>query len=265
MADAGRLLSEFRRRSRLSQLDLANLAEVSPRHISFIENGRTRPSRTMLMRLTTALDVDLQDSNLLLQAAGFAPAYSRCDINSPDMAPVRTALGLMLEKQEPYPAVVFDGQWNILMANQAQLHMTAALLHTNEVPHGTNLLRLVFSHEALRPHIVNWDEVAGYLLRRLRRQVLSYSRLPHRQLLQELLHMQPPQGWQTPPLHAHDKPMLTVDVRLGDQVLRLFSTLSQFGTALDIGMEELLIESYFPVDDVTRDFFVSAAERKPGT
>ncbi|MGB4247567.1 MAG: helix-turn-helix transcriptional regulator [Pseudohongiellaceae bacterium] len=259
-AEAGRLLSEYRRRSRLSQLDLANLAEVSPRHISFIENGRTQPSRTMLMRLTTALDVDLQDSNLLLQAAGFAPAYSRCDLNSPDMAPVRTALALMLEKQEPYPAVVFDGHWNILMANQAQLRMTAALLHTSEVPPGTNLLHLVFSHEALRPHIVNWDEVAGYLLRRLRRQVLSYSRPQHRQLLQELLHMQPPQGWQTPS-HAHDKPMLTVDVRMGDQVLRLFSTLSQFGTALDIGMEELLIESYFPADDATRDFFMSAATR----
>lgn len=259
MTAAGRLLNEYRRRSRLSQLELALLAEVSPRHISFIENGRTQPSRPMLMRLTTALNVDLQDSNLLLQAAGFAPAYRRSDINSSDMAPVREALTLMLEKQEPYPAVVLDGHWNIIMANQAQMNMSAALLNVTAVPQDINLLRMVFSHDALRPHIVNWDEVAGYLLRRLRRQVLSYARPQHRHLLQELLYLQPPAGWQSPPNATSDKCMLTVDVRIGDQVLRLFSTLSQFGTALDVGVEELMIESYFPADEPTRAFFLAIA------
>jgi transcriptional regulator with XRE-family HTH domain len=120
MSAAGPLLSEYRKKNHLSQLDLSLLADVSSRHISFIETGRTQPSRTMLLRLADVLDLPHKDSNLLLHSGGFAATYTELDIESEEMAPVRAALNLILENHNPYPAVVMDGNWNMLMANRSQ-------------------------------------------------------------------------------------------------------------------------------------------------
>ena len=257
MSSVGTVLSEIRRRHNLSQQALAMMAEVSPRHISFIETGRSQPSRAMLLRLSDVLGMSLQDSNLLLHSGGFAAAYSALDINSAAMRPVREALQMILDNHNPYPALVMDGNWNVLMSNTAQQALANSVATSADGPPSRNILELVFHPQGFRPYISNWEEVAGHLLRRLRRQVQAYDRPPLRHLMSRLLAMDPPADWQQPS-QSHEGPMLSVHLLSPAGELRLFSTLAQFGTALDVGMEELMIESYFPVDQATRDYFVTA-------
>jgi transcriptional regulator with XRE-family HTH domain len=258
MPAVGPLLSEYRKRNRLSQLDLSLLADVSSRHISFIETGRTKPSRSMLLRLADVMNLPLQDSNLLLNSGGYAPAYSELDLESPAMHAVRSALNLILDNHNPYPALVMDGSYNLLMSNQAQQRlMSVALENVGELP-TNNLLLALFREDMFRGLIANWEEVAGHLLRRLRKQVLAYGKPAHEALYEQILSMDPPKNWMQPDHPQDDGPMLTLDFKMGDLTLSTFTTLSQFGTALDIGMEELLIESYFPADETTRRFFLQA-------
>jgi transcriptional regulator with XRE-family HTH domain len=258
MPAVGPLLSEYRKRNRLSQLDLSLLADVSSRHISFIETGRTKPSRSMLLRLADVMNLPLQDSNLLLNSGGYAPAYSELDLESPAMHAVRSALNLILDNHNPYPALVMDGYYNLLMSNQAQQRlMSVALENVGELP-TNNLLLALFREDMFRGLIANWEEVAGHLLRRLRKQVLAYGKPAHEALYEQILSMDPPKNWMQPDHPQDDGPMLTLDFKMGDLTLSTFTTLSQFGTALDIGMEELLIESYFPADETTRRFFLQA-------
>lgn len=255
MSTVGPLLSEYRKRNRLSQLELSLLADVSSRHISFIETGRTRPSRAMLMRLADVLDLPHKDSNLLLNSGGYAAAYSELDLDSDAMEPVRAALGLILENHNPYPALVMDGNYNLLMANQAQQNlMQLALGQEHQLP-TTNLMMALFREDMFRPLIANWEIVASHLLRRLRRQVLAYNSEPHKALFQQILALDPPENWQQPNEFGDDGPMLTIDFSLDGLTLSLFTTISQFGTALDTGMEELLIESYFPANETSEKFF----------
>ncbi|MBL4820527.1 MAG: helix-turn-helix transcriptional regulator [Gammaproteobacteria bacterium] len=257
MSAVGSLLSEYRKRHHMSQLDLGILADVSSRHISFIETGRSQPSRNMLLRLATVMGLPFNDSNLLLNSGGFTAVYSSLDLNSPEMEPIRFALNLMLEKQNPYPALVMDGNWNILMMNKAQQLMSSRLLPDLTGSETHNLLELVFDHRAFRPLISNWNQVAAHLLRHLRKQMLAYSKPGHVELYNRLLAMAPPVNWQQPEANTSDFPMLTLDITSGGKVLRMFSTLSQFGTALDVGMEELIIESYFPANQASHEFFSS--------
>ena len=257
MAAVGTLLSEFRKRKRLSQLDLSLMADVSCRHISFIETGRSQPSRGMLLRLAEVLNLPHKDSNLLLHCAGFAAAYSDLDLESEELANIRAALQMMLENHEPYPALVMDGNYNLLMANGSQQRLLA-MIASPPVQQPLNMLEAAFRDDLFKPLIANWDEVASHLLRRLRRQLLAYDTEAHKQLFNHLLELGAPEDWQTPTDNSDDGPVLTIDIKLGDLQLSLFTTVSQFGTALDIGMEEILIESYFPADDQTREFFHSA-------
>lgn len=260
MPAVGTVLSEYRRRKRLSQLELSMLAEVSSRHISFIETGRTRPSRGMLLRLAEVLHLPHRDSNLLLSSGGYAAAYTHLDLDSPDMAPVRDALQRILDNHNPLPALVMDGDYNLLMANTAQQQLFAqALGNASPLPSG-NVLEAVFLENGFRPLIVNWDEVAGHLLRRLRRQVLAWGKPEQEALLERLQKLAPPQDWQTPHETAVDGPMLTVGFRVGDLTLSMFTTITQFGAALDTGMEEILIESYFPADEACREFFLQLSQ-----
>ena len=254
MPAVGTLLSEYRKRSRLSQLELSLLADVSSRHISFIETGRSQPSRSMLLRLAEVLDLPHRDSNLLLNSGGFSPAYSDLQADAGELEPIRQALNLILENHNPYPALVMDSNYNLLMSNAAQIRLTGGVFREASQP-TSNLLEAVFRPDLFRPFLGNWNEVAGHMLRRLRRQILAYDRPEHHALMARLLAMDPPQDWQAPDEHAADGPMLTIDYLLGDSTLKLFTTLTQFGTALDTGVEEILIESYFPADEATRRFF----------
>ncbi len=255
MSAVGPLLSEYRKRNRLSQLELSLMADVSSRHISFIETGRTRPSRDMLLRLADVLNLPHKDSNLLLHSGGFAAAYTQLDIASEDMAPVRRALGMILDNHNPYPALVMDGNYNLLMANRSQQALLAQVLGEREALPTNNIMLALFREDLLRPLIANWQTVASHLLRRLRKQVLAYGKPEHNALYEQLLDMSPPSDWQQPEDSTDDGPMLTVDFLLGERQLSLFTTISQFGSALDIGMEELLIESYFPADEESAAFF----------
>ena len=255
MSAVGPLLSEYRKKNRLSQLDLSLMADVSSRHISFIETGRSSPSRAMLLRLADVLDLPHKDSNLLLHSGGYAAAYTELDLQATDMEPVREALRLMLDNHNPYPALVMDGGFNVLMANSAQQMMAAQVMGAGGSPATANLLEAIFRQDSYRPHIENWDEVASHTLRRLRKQVLAFGRPGDDALYRRLLEMSPPDDWQQPQDSPDDGPMLTVDFTIGGQSLSMFSTLSQFGTALDAGMEELLIESYFPADEACKRFF----------
>jgi len=258
MPAVGTLLTEYRKRNRLSQLDLALLADVSSRHISFIETGRSSPSRSMLLRLAEVLDLAHKDSNLLLNSGGYAPAYSSLDLESEAMRPVRHALKLMLENHNPYPALVMDSSYNLLMANSAQQRLFSQVVGTTgQLPTG-NLLEAVFREDAFKPLLVNWSEVASHLLRRLRRQVLAYDKPEHRALMDKLLAMDVPDNWQAPEETPEDGPVLTIDFRVGDLTLRMFTAITQFGTALDIGVEEILIEHYFPVGTECETFFSAA-------
>jgi len=259
MSTVGPLLSEYRKRYHLSQLDLSLLADVSSRHISFIETGKTKPSRTMLLRLADVMDLPLKDSNLLLHSGGYAAAYTQLEFNSEEMAPVRQALNIMLENHHPYPALVMDGSWNVLMVNRAQEAMNEKLLPQMPAAFSGNLLEAVFREDLYKPFIGNWDQVASHTLRRLRKQVVAYAKQEHQSLYDRLLELAPPDNWQQPDEGEHDGPMMTIDFKFNGLSLSMFSTLSQFGTALDIGMEELTIESYFPADEASRLLFEQLA------
>lgn len=257
MSSVGPLLSEYRKRSRLSQLDLSLMADVSSRHISFIETGRTKPSRDMILRLADVLDLPHKDSNLLLHSGGFSAAYTDFDLSTPEMEPVRQALNMILDNHDPYPALVMDGNWNLLMQNRTQEKLMTKVMGPGKALPTRNVLEAVFLEDGFKPHIVNWDEVASHLLRRLKKQVLAFDHPELKALYTRLLDLSPPEGWQQPNDELSDGPMITIDFEIEGVKLSMFTTLTQFGTALDTGMEELLIESYFPADAQCRELFAN--------
>lgn len=253
----GQILAELRKARRLSQLALALRAEVSSRHLSFIETGRSQPSPAMLKRLAQEMDLNCRDTNRLLLAAGYAPAFTETDLSSDSMAPVREALTVMLTNHNPFPAVVLDAHWNVLMANEAQQRLMGLMIQERgPFAQTTNVVELVFHPQGYRPFLNNWDEVAAFLLRRLHRDQQArpdpalaalLERLAELADLDALLHQQPSAD--------RNEPMIALEIELAGQQLRSFSTLASFGTALDVVMEELRIEHYFPADDATRRWF----------
>lgn len=254
MPTTAHALANLRRARRLSQLDLALAAEVSARHISFIETGRSQPSRPLLMRLAEVMGLSHRETNQLMCACGYAAPFSNLPLDEAAMRPVQAALDIMLSNHEPYPATVLSHTWEVRMLNTSMQRVLGLLLEPMPADTPVNILRLLFDPAGLRPFILNWDELAGLLLRRLKLELQTHPQSDNASLFAELLTMNPPADWQTPPSHW-EGPMLTVQVQVGDQVLSLFTTLTSFGTPLDAGLQELMIESYFPADDVTRHFF----------
>jgi transcriptional regulator with XRE-family HTH domain len=249
-ASPGALLRDWRRRRRLSQLDLALEAGVSARHVSFLETGRSRPSREMVLHLSEQLDVPLRDRNALLLAGGFAPAYAERAIDAPDMAPVREALDRILKGHEPYPAVVVDRWWDLAGANAGVALLTSMVApHLLEPP--ANALRITLHPEGMAPHIRNLPEWRAHLLDRLRREVAVTGDERLAALQDELVAY--PGGEAALPAH---EPGIAVPLRLdaGGTELRFFSTISTFGTAVDITLAELAIEAFFPADEHTGDY-----------
>lgn len=248
------LLATLRKTRRLSQLQLALAAEVSARHISFIETGRSQPSQTLLMQLAEAMGLPHRETNALLSTCGYRPLYSNLPLEEAAMRPVQEALAIMLDNHEPFPATVLNRHWDLHLGNQSMQHLLTRLLGPALPEPPVNLLQLTFCHRGLRPFIVNWDELAGLLLRRLKLEQYSRPCAGTAALLDTLLQMDPPDHWQVPP-SQWEGPTLTVQVRVGEQVLNLFTTLTSFGTPMDADLQDLLIESYFPADDATRQFF----------
>lgn len=266
-AGFGNALRRWRRERRLSQLDLALAADVSQRHVSFMESGRAHPSRAMVLQLAEALDLPLRERNRLLVAAGFAPAYATRELNDPDMAPVRQALELMLTHHEPNPALVLDRNWNLLMQNQAMGRAFAILddpeaLWRRVCGDGPrNLLKLTFHPEGARPFIRNWSEVANLLLWRSRREAETTANDTLHAVVDEILDYEGiPKRWRMP-THpdAPPPPILPLEYVIGDQPLRLFSMLSSFGTAQDVTADEIRVETFFPADDASGELLRALA------
>jgi transcriptional regulator with XRE-family HTH domain len=261
----GALLREWRAARRLSQLDLALTAGLSARHLSCVETGKAQPSREVIARLADALDVPLRERNALLVAAGYAPSYPETPLSTPQLAQVRRAIELTLQQQEPYPAFLLDRHWNVLMANGAAARVNRFLLGGRASAH-RNMLRQIFDPNELRPVLVNWEEVAGDLIRHLHHTVAAApADGVARALLEEVLaYPGVPTRWRTRELGTPSSPLLTTVFRREGQELRLFSTLTTFGTPRDVTLDELHIECCFPEDEATAELCRVLAREDPG-
>ena len=255
----GTLLRDWRVRRRMSQQDLALEAGVSARHVSFVETGRAKPSADMVIQLAEHLEVPLRDRNTLLLAAGFAPAYAQRDLDEPEMGPVREAIDRVLRGHEPYPAVVVDRHWGLVAANRAvPLLIGGAADHLLEPP--VNVLRLSLHPDGMAPRIVNLGEWRAHLLDRLGRQAVVSGDPALFALHEELAGYPGGEGGHVPDLEAG---AIAVPLRLrtDDGELAFISTATTFGTATDVTVSELAIESFFPADNATAGVLTAPRRR----
>jgi transcriptional regulator with XRE-family HTH domain len=255
----GPLLQYWRRARHLTQLALAHEADVSPRHVCFIETGRAKPSREMVLRLADTLAVPLRERNALLLAAGFAPIFRESRLDDPELAPVRMAIDAILKQQEPYPAVVMNRNWDVLTTNQAAARFFELLLDGRTPPGAGNVVRLMFHPEGLRPAVENWEAVARALVGRMHREAIGGALDEDgRRLLAEVLdYPDVPTRWRTPDLTTPLVPVLPVTFRHAAQRFHYFSAVTVLGTPQDITLQELRIECFFPADAAT----TAAAQR----
>lgn len=245
----GGLLREWRNTRGKSQLALALEARVSARHVSFIETGRSKPSRDMVLHLAAVLDVPLRERNALLAAAGYAAMYRATDLDAEEMQPVRDALDRILRQQEPHPAVVMDRHWNITRVNEGARMLFGRLIDLSAVPEPPNVLRMMFDPAWLRPWVENWEEVARSLMIRVQREAICGA--PDAQLNALIAELRAQPGVPTGYLLGHGRrpvlPIVPVVFRRGDFRCSYFSTVTTLGTPLDIGLQEIRIECFFPV------------------
>ena len=237
----------------MSQLDLAVEAGVTPRHVSFVESGRARPSREMVLVLARALNVPLRERNQMLLAAGYAPLYRQTGVDEPAMSQVRAALDRALRHHEPFPAVVMDRHWDILMANAAATVMFAWLLGGEGSERPANVLRLMFDPDGLRSFVTNWEQVGEALVQRVHREAIGG--VPDARtaaLLKELLALPGvPERWRAPDLTAAPLPVIPVKFRKDRLAVSYFSMVTTVGTPQDVTAEEIRLESFFPADEAT--------------
>ncbi len=241
----GELLRDWRERRRLSQLDLSHSVAVSTRHLSYVETGRSRPSRTMVLRLAEHLDVPLRDRNQLLLSAGYAPVYSEAGLHSAPMLAIRATVRSLLAGHEPNPGLVMDRWWNVVEANApVQLMLTTVDPELTRPP--VNVLRLALHPAGLAPRTLNLPEFRAHLLRRLERQVAATADPELGDLLAELRSY--PGG--EAGLEVPETGEVVVPWRIAYEGMEvaLLSTVATFGTPLDITVAELVIELFFPAD-----------------
>ena len=249
----GELLRQWRERRRLSQLELAIQADVSTRHLSFVETGRSTPSRDMVLHLAEQLEVPLRERNHLLMAAGYAPVYSETALDSPQMSVVRAAVRQVLTGHEPYPALVVDRDWNLVDANDS-LELLTGTATADLLTPPANVLRLALHPDGMAPRIVNLGEWRAHLLGRVRRRVAMTADPAQTALYEELA------------AYPCDQPEPEVDplgpnglvvplrIRYGARELAFFCTVATFGMPLDVTLAELAIETFFPADAATATF-----------
>jgi transcriptional regulator with XRE-family HTH domain len=259
-------LAWWRKRRGLSQLQLAMAAACSQRHVSFLELGRTKPSREMVIRLAAALDIPLRQSNELLLTAGYAPVWGETDLGAEGFAPIREALDYMLNQQEPYPAVVIDRRWNLLKANQGAVAMVEFLVGPANPSASINLADALVAPDVLRPYLANWTEVVHYFVRSVEADAAADATPETNALLERLLDYKDVQAaLSQAPSPVATAPVLPMHFAKGPIKLRLFTTIATLGTPLDITLQELRIECFFPMDDETRTTFREWALSKAGS
>jgi len=252
-------LKHWRKQRKMSQLDLALAADVSQRHVSWLEMGRSKPSREMVVRLTEAMDVPLRDRNTILNMAGFANLYIERDLGEPTMQPVQGILTEMLAHHQPYPAFVLDRQWNIKMKNQAADTLFELVGDPQQVwqdigDNGEHNIALLTVHpKGLRRFIANWQEVVAPFMRRLKKEAVESC---DDRMLARYQQLEIHAGEINHTSDSYDLlPILPLEINLGGPTLTLCSVISTFGTAQDITANELRIETFYPADEATREFF----------
>jgi transcriptional regulator with XRE-family HTH domain len=250
--DFAAALRWWRRRRGWSQLDLAERADISQRHLSFLELGRASPSRDMVVRLAAALDIPLRQKNTLLIAAGFAPIWRETALSAPELAQVRTALDYILGQQEPFPAVAVDRHWNVLSANNGTARLVAFLVGPLPPDAKVNLADALVAPDVLRPHLVNWEEVVRYFIRSVEVDAATDGTAESAALLARLLaHAGVEATMQECSIEVATAPVLPMHFRKDGVSLQLFTTIATLGTPQDITLQELRIESFFPMNDET--------------
>lgn len=263
-AAIGPLIRDWRQQRRLSQLDLALEAEISQKHLSFVESGRSQPSRDMVLLLAEHLGVPLRERNTLLLAAGYAPVYLERALEDPALQAAKSAIDLILTGHDPCPALAVDRHWTLLSANAAVGPLLALVQDADLLRPPVNVLRLALHPGGLAPAILNWGEWRGHLVARLRQQVRVGADPVLVELLAELLVYPAPAAAQHASLAPAEEAAIAVPLRLrvGDDVLSFLSTTTVFGTPVDITLSELALETFFPADDATAAALRAMAEAR---
>ncbi len=260
-ADFAAALRYWRGKRGCSQLRLSTDSGISQRHISFLESGRSQPSRQMVLKLGIALDIPLRERNEMLLAAGYAPAYRERSLSDPELASVKQALDFMLAQHAPYPALVVDRLWNLVMANSPAITMIRWLLDMPQdapLPRdGVNVLKLMLDPNGIRPHLQNWEGVCADLLQWIQREAMGDGLGSEASALLNELTALPGVGRATSwaNLDALALPFLPMQILKDGVALNLFTSIATMGTPHDVTVHELRIESFFPADDATAHWF----------
>jgi len=244
----GEQLRDWRRRRHLSQLEFATELQISARHLSFVETGRSQPSRSMVLRFAESLDVPLRDRNALLIAAGYAPMYASRPLSDPALSAARNAVDLILNGHEPYPALLIDRHWTMLSANAAAMKFFVGVDPSLLAP-PVNVLRVSLHPGGLAPRIVNLAQWRSHLLARVVRDLALTADPVLARLITELRGY--PGGEQVEPDPAFAGVLVPLRYRSEQGVLSMFSTTTVFGTAVEVTLSELMLEAFYPADDFT--------------
>ena len=255
----GAVLRDWRAKRRVSQLDLSARAGTTQRHVSFVESGRARPGRQMVLKFAEALEVPLRARNELLVSAGYAPLYPERPLDAAELRIAQQALQRILTHHEPYPAMVLDGGWNVLMRNATSVRIVGSCVDETAMrrlsPDGQlNFMRMMFAPRGMRRHVLSWPHTARILITRLRREAAAYPGSPSEVLLREFL----ADGLPETPVADHDylrdellEPVVPLELGVGKTALRLLNTITTFGTPQDVTLQELRVEMSFPADAST--------------
>jgi transcriptional regulator with XRE-family HTH domain len=247
------LLRWWRAQRGLSQLALAERAGISQRHLSFLELARAHPSRDMVEQIANALDIPLRQHNALLVAAGFAPQWRETDLGAPELAAVNTALDYVLAQQEPYPAVVVDRHWNLLRANKGAERLVEFLVGPLAADAKVNLAGALVAPDILKPYLANWQEVVRYFIRSVEADAATDGTEETAALLARLRSYDGVSEAMARAPQTANAPVLPMHFRKGETSLKLFTTVATLGTPQDITLQELRIESFFPIDTDTAE------------
>ncbi|MDX8348093.1 helix-turn-helix transcriptional regulator [Cognatiyoonia sp. IB215446] len=257
----GEVLRSWRRARRLSQADLAHAIETPPRHVSFLETGRSKPSRDMVTRLAAAMDVPLRDRNLMLRTAGFADLYQAGELSSGEMQMLKDAVSRMMRAHDPFPSFVIDRYWHVRDANASarqMLSLIAASFPFDDIHSSLNMLDITFSPEGFRPFITNWDDYARQSLQRIHREALSPVDL--RAALDRVARYPDlPGDWWALDVQYTLSPVFPIQMLNGEREMNFFSVLAVIGSPTGSLAQELRVETLFPADDATEQALLATA------
>ena len=258
----GSKLRWWRERRGLSQLALAGQADISQRHLSFLELGRASPSSEMIDRLSVVLEIPLRQHNALRVSAGFAPVWQQTDLEAPELAQITRAIDFMLAQQDPYPAVVVDRQWNLLRANAGAQRLVTFLVGPLPPDAEVNLADALVAPDILRPYLVNWPDVVRHFVQTVDRDATFDGLAATNALLERLLAYEGVRGVlrSSSPSSNVDAPVLAMHFRKDETSLQLFTTIATLGTPQDVTLQELRIECFFPIDERTAEILHGWAE-----